>query len=42
MVFEYQPSNEDELELKVGDVVEIIEEVISHFTLMSSFIALNL
>lgn len=27
VVFEYQPLNEDELELKVGDVVEIIEEV---------------
>ncbi|MEQ2270781.1 hypothetical protein XENORESO_012694 [Xenotaenia resolanae] len=25
--FEYQPVNEDELELKVGDVVDIIEEV---------------
>ncbi|XP_021167219.2 CD2-associated protein isoform X2 [Fundulus heteroclitus] len=27
VLFDYKPENEDELELKVGDVVEIIEEV---------------
>ncbi|XP_070781842.1 CD2-associated protein [Enoplosus armatus] len=27
VLFEYQPLNEDELELKVGDIVDIIEEV---------------
>lgn len=27
VLFEYQPQNEDELELKVGDVVDINEEV---------------
>ncbi|XP_054617989.1 CD2-associated protein [Dunckerocampus dactyliophorus] len=27
VLFEYQPQNEDELELKVGDIVEITEEV---------------
>lgn len=27
MLFEYNPVNEDELELKVGDVVDILEEV---------------
>ncbi|XP_028253449.1 CD2-associated protein [Parambassis ranga] len=27
VLFEYQPQNEDELELKVGEVLEIIEEV---------------
>lgn len=26
-LFDYQPVNEDELELKVGDIIEIIEEV---------------
>lgn len=28
VLFEYQPQNEDELELKVGDIVEITEEVL--------------
>lgn len=28
VLFDYHPLNEDELELKTGDVVEIIEEVI--------------
>lgn len=28
VLFEYQPQNEDELELKVGDIIDIIEEVI--------------
>lgn len=32
MLFEYQPVNEDELELKVGDVIDITEEVIHSFT----------
>lgn len=27
VLFDYQPVNEDELELKVGDIIEIIEEV---------------
>lgn len=28
MLFDYQSQNEDELDLKVGDVLEIIEEVL--------------
>lgn len=28
VLFEYQPQNEDELELKVGNIVEITEEVL--------------
>lgn len=28
MLFEYQPQNEDELELKAGDIVDITEEVL--------------
>lgn len=27
-LFEYNPVNEDELELKVGDIVDILEEVL--------------
>lgn len=27
MLFDYQPQNEDELELKVGDILDITEEV---------------
>lgn len=27
MLFEYVPQNEDELELKVGDMIDISEEV---------------
>lgn len=28
VLFEYNPVNEDELELKVGDIVDILEEVL--------------
>lgn len=28
-LFDYQPQNEDELELKVGDIIDITEEVLS-------------
>ena len=28
VLFEYNPINEDELELKVGDIVDILEEVL--------------
>ncbi|XP_068590747.1 CD2-associated protein-like [Cebidichthys violaceus] len=28
VLFDYQPQNEDELELKIGDVVDVIEEVL--------------
>lgn len=28
VLFEYQPVNEDELELKIGDIVDITEEVL--------------
>lgn len=31
VLFDYQPLNEDELELKVGDILDITEEVISNF-----------
>lgn len=36
MLFEYLPQNEDELELKVGDVIDISEEVSCVTELLSS------
>ena len=32
VLFEYVPQNEDELELKVGDIVDVTEEVCCYYT----------
>lgn len=37
MAFSYMPQNEDELELKVGDIIEVVGEVSSVLSLVICF-----
>lgn len=37
MAFSYMPQNEDELELKVGDIIEVVGEVSSALSLIIHF-----